>query len=143
MPYFKQDILESSQEKAGLDSKEYRDALEKVSTTTRNALDYFLKVEALDAICGPTNGPSWCTDLVNGDFFTGYGVYSPAAIAGYPHITVPMGQVFGLPVGLSFLALPYAEPQLIAIAYAYEQASKNRTVPKFTPSADGNKSPMS
>jgi len=141
MPYFKQDILESSQEKAGLDTKEYRDALARISSTTRKALDHFLKQEKLNAICGPTNGPSWCTDLVNGDFFTGYGVYSPAAIAGYPHITVPMGQVFGLPVGLSFLGLPYAEPELIAIAFAYEQASKNRTIPKFIKSSDVEQSP--
>ncbi|MEJ7646583.1 MAG: amidase [Chryseolinea sp.] len=142
MPYFKQDILESSQEKGGLVSKEYQEALKKILSTTRNALDHFLKEEKLDAICAPTNGPSWCTDLVNGDFFTGYGVYGPAAIAGYPHITVPMGQVFGLPVGLSFIGLPYAEGDLISMAYAYEQISKNRRVPEFLKSAATGQPPI-
>lgn len=131
MPYFKQDILESSQEKGDLKSDDYRNALDKILTTTRKALDYFLKTEKLDALCGPTNGPSWCTDLVNGDSFTGYGVYAPASIAGYPHITVPMGRVFDLPVGLSFLGGPYSEGMLIKLAYAYEQASRHRSVPTF------------
>jgi amidase len=89
----------------------------------------------LDTVCGPATGPTWCTDLVNGDFFTGYGVYASAAIAGYPHVTVPMGLVFELPIGLSFLGLPYHEPDLLTIAYAYEQASKKRTPPKFKPTA--------
>lgn len=131
MPYFKQDILESSQEKGDLKSDAYLNALDKILTTTRKALDYFLKTEKLDAICGPTNGPSWCTDLVNGDSFTGYGVYAPASIAGYPHITVPMGRVFDLPIGLSFLGSPYSEGALITLAYAYEQASRHRSVPAF------------
>lgn len=131
MPYFKQDILESSQAKGDLFSKEYLVALNKILTITRGALDHFLKNEKLDALCGPTNGPSWCTDLVNGDQFTGYGMYSSASIAGYPHITVPMGQVFDLPIGLSFLGLPYSEGQLISAAFSFEQASRHRKVPGF------------
>lgn len=137
MPYFKQDILESSQAKGDLKSDAYLDALDKILTTTRKALDFFLKTEKLDAICGPTNGPSWCTDLVNGDSFTGYGVYAPASIAGYPHITVPMGRVFDLPIGLSFLGSPYSEGALITLAYAYEQASKHRSIPKFLSNITG------
>ena len=135
MPYFKQDILEKSEAKGNLDSKEYKDALEKILTTSRNALNSVMSEYQLDAICGPATGPTWCTDLVNGDFFTGYGVYSSAAIAGYPHVTVPMGLVFELPIGLSFLGLSYHEPELLTIAYAYEQASKKRTTPKFKPTA--------
>ncbi len=131
MPFFKQDILESSEAKGDLKTKEYGDALQKILEITRKGLDGVFREHHLDALCGPTNGPAWCTDHVNGDYSTGYGVYSPAAIAGYPHISVPMGQVFGLPVGLSFLGLPYHEPELITISYAYEQTSNNRAVPAF------------
>jgi amidase len=130
MPYFKQETLESSETKGGLDSKEYIDALNNNLTIARNAIDSTLKELNLDAIMGPTTGPTWCTDLVNGDHFTGYETSTPAAVAGYPHITVPMGFVFGLPVGLSFFGSAYTEGSLIKIAYAYEQASKNRVPPK-------------
>jgi amidase len=130
MPYFKQDILESSEKKAGLDSKEYTDALAKVNEV-KAIIDKVLKENNLDAICGPANGPTWCTDLINGDSFTGYGMYSAAAMAGYPSITVPMGQVFGLPIGLTFIGTAFAESNLISIAYAYEKKSGNRVRPIF------------
>jgi amidase len=135
MPFFKQEILESSQQKADLKSKEYVDTFSKLRSTTRNAIDSLLKDNQLSCICGPTNGPSWCIDLINGDSFTGYGMYSPAAVAGYPSITVPMGMVFGLPVGLTLLGTAYAEPELIAMAFAYEQNSHKRTSPEFKTSA--------
>lgn len=131
MPFFKQEILESSQQKGDLKSKEYLDALEKIQSTTRQAIDDLLKEHGLAAICGPANGPSWCIDVVNGDSFTGYGMYSPAAVAGYPSITVPMGLVFGLPIGLSFLGKAFDEEGLLNIAYAYEQASLKRIPPEF------------
>ncbi len=131
MPYFKQETLESSETKGSLDSKEYKDALKHILTVTRNGIDGMLKKEKLDAISGPSFGASWCTDLINGDHFSGYGFTGPAAIAGYPHITVPMGFVFGLPIGLSFFGTAYAEDELISIAFAYEQASKNRKPPLF------------
>jgi amidase len=131
MPFFKQDILEASQAKGDLQSKEYQDALKKILSVTRTGIDDMLQQNKLDAICGPTNGPSWCTDLVNGDHFTGYGMYSAAAIAGYPHISVPMGLVNGLPVGLTFLSTAFAEGKLIEVSFAYEQASKKRAVPEF------------
>jgi amidase len=131
MPYFKQEILESSQELGDLNSKEYKDTLDKLLKTVRGAIDGLVKEHNLDAICGPANGPSWCIDMINGDYFTGYGTYSPAAIAGYPSITVPMGQVFELPIGLSFIGKPFGEGELIEVAFAYEQASKNRVAPKF------------
>jgi amidase len=135
MPFFKQEILETSEEKQGLETKEYKEALDKILGVTRKGIDGMLAEQKLDAICGPTNGPSWCTDLVNGDYFTGYGMYSSAAIAGYPHISVPMGLVQGLPVGLTFLSAAYSEPSLITIAYGYEQASKKREIPRFKNSA--------
>ncbi len=131
MPYFKQEILETSEALGDLNSKEYKDALQKNLTTARNAINTIMKENKLDAISGPTYGPSWCIDLVNGDSFSGYGLSTPAAISGYPHITVPMGMVYGLPIGLSFFGGAYTEPQLISIAYAYEQASNNRVAPTF------------
>jgi amidase len=133
MPYFKQSILVDAAKKGSLNDKEYKEALSTVQKTTRNGIDSFLKGEKLDAIVGPTNGPAWCTDHVNGDFFTGYGTYGPAAQAGYPHITVPMGVVSGLPIGLSFVGGPYQEASLISLAYAYEQTSHLRKTPAFIP----------
>ncbi len=135
MPFFKQAILESSQAKADLSSKEYLDSVTKLQNTTRQAIDDLLNNQGLTAICGPSNGPSWCIDLINGDSFTGYGMYSPAAVAGYPSITVPMGMALGLPVGLSFIGRAFGEPELIAVGYAYEQASKKREVPLFKTTA--------
>jgi amidase len=131
MPYFKQEILEASQALGGLDSKEYKEAVHNLLTITRGAIDGLFKEHKLDAICGPANGPSWCTDLVNGDYSTGYGTYSPAAMAGYPSITIPMGLVSELPIGLAFIGKPFGEGELISVAYGYEQVSKNRTAPKF------------
>lgn len=135
MPYFKQEILESSEALGDLESAEYKAALQKNRTTSRSAIDNLLKEHRLDAIAGPTYGPSWCIDLVNGDSFTGYGFTSPAAISGYPHITVPMGLVQGLPIGLSLFSTAYTEGKLLTLAFAYEQASKKRVLPTFKPSA--------
>jgi amidase len=130
MPFFKQEILEASQALQGLDSPGYKEVLKKLMTV-RGTIDELFKKFSLDSICGPANGASWCTDLVNGDFFTGYGMYSPAAIAGYPSITVPMGALSELPVGLCFLGKAFGEPDLLATGYAYEQLSRNRKKPAF------------
>jgi amidase len=135
MPYFKQEILESSQAKSDLKSQEYIDTLSKLRTTTRNAINNLLTEDELTCICGPTNGASWCIDLINGDSFTGYGMYSPAAVAGYPSVTVPMGMIYGLPVGLTFLGTAYSEPELITVAFSYEQNSNMRRPPEFKKSA--------
>jgi len=135
MPFFKQEILESSNKKEALTSPEYLAAKNKNRTTSRNLINRLMDEHKLDAISGPTYGPSWCTDLINGDHVTGYGLSTPAAISGYPHITVPLGQVQGLPVGMSFFGRAYTESELLAIAYAYEQASKNRVAPRFLPSS--------
>ncbi|MBN9383185.1 MAG: amidase [Chitinophagaceae bacterium] len=132
MPYFKQETLESSQAKEGLDSKEYLDALEK-STRARKIIDDLLLKYQLDAIAGVTNGPACCTDLVLGNYGSGFSFSSPAAKAGYPHITVPMGMVQGLPVGLSFVSGAYKEGRLLSLAYSYEQASRKRVTPEFKP----------
>ena len=130
MPWFKQEILESCQEKSGLDSKEYKDALAK-STSARKLIDDMMKQHGLDAICGTSIGPANCIDLVNGDYDVGFYFCPPAAMAGYPHITVPMGSVHDLPVGISFFSRAYDEGGILKIAYAYEQASKKRTPPMF------------
>ncbi|MGI8584110.1 MAG: amidase [Chitinophagaceae bacterium] len=130
MPWFKQEILESCQEKNGLDSKEYTDALAK-TIGARKLIDDMLKQNQLDAICGTSIGYPPCIDLVNGDYDTGFYFCPPAAMAGYPHITVPMGTIHDLPVGLSFFSTAYDEAGILKLAYAYEQASKKRTAPKF------------
>jgi len=130
MPWFKQEILESCQEKGGLESKEYTEALTK-SLGARKIIDTLLRRYHLDAICGPSIGLPGCIDLVNGDYDTGFYFCPPAARAGYPHITVPMGTVHDLPVGLSFIAGAYREDEIIKLGYAFEQATKKRTLPKF------------
>ncbi|HVW16267.1 MAG TPA: amidase [Mucilaginibacter sp.] len=132
MPFFKQETLELADKKGGLNSKEYLDAVKNTTTITRSVIDKLLKDNKLDAIAAPTNGPACCIDLVNGDYDNGYSFSGPAAMAGYPHITVPMGFVHGLPVGLSFVSTAYDEAGIIKLGYAYEQASKKRTPPKFT-----------
>jgi amidase len=130
MPTFKQETLLSAQAKGHLNSKEYQEALSRI-LGVREQLNQILENNKLDALCGPATGPAWCIDPVNGDFWTGYGAYGPAAMAGFPSITIPMGNVNEIPVGLSFLGKAYDEPVLIGIGYAYEQISKKRTTPKF------------
>lgn len=131
MPFFKQETLELAQSKAGLDDKEYLDALKKSNGSSRMIIDNLMKKNRLDAIVGPTNGFAVCIDLINGDYDNGFSFSSPAAKAGYPHITVPMGSWHDLPMGISFFGTAYSEPQLIGLAYAYEQASKKRVQPEF------------
>ncbi len=134
MPYFKQETLERSDARGGLDSPEYIEALKKLKTS-RTIIDDLLKQNALDAIAAPTSGPACCIELVAGDYRTRGSFTGPAAMAGYPHITVPMGLVFGLPVGLSFMGTAYTEGPLIRMAYAYEQASKKRVPPRLVNAA--------
>src|SRR5258706_10400099 len=124
-------------EKPDLRNKKYRDALAKNRLLKRkNGSDATLKKYKLDAIIVPSGGPSWMIDLVNGDAINwDMESTSPAAVAGYPHITVPAGYVFGLPVGISFFAKACQEPALIKFAYAFEQATKVRRPPEFLPTA--------
>ena len=130
MPYFQQETLIASQATGDLKDKTYQDALTKV-LNSRTILDKILKDNSLDALCSITSGPANCIDLVNGDHGTGYSSSSPAAMAGYPHITVPMGQVLELPVGLSLFSGAFQEGPLLGMAYAFEQATLFRREPKF------------
>ncbi len=136
MPYFGQEIFEMAQEKGPLTSPEYLDALALCRRLTRTeGIDALMDDHGLDAVIAPTGGPPWPTDLVTGDHFLG-GSSSPAAISGYPNITVPLGSVFGLPVGISFFGRAWSEPVLIRLAFAFEQASNARRPPQFLPTAD-------
>jgi len=133
MPYFGQDTMTKAEAKGPLTSKAYVAALSKNHLLTRTqGIDFVMKKNRLDALVAPTGGPAWPTDWINGDHFTG-GYSSASAVAGYPHITVPAGYVFGLPVGISFFGGAFSEPKLIKIAYAFEQATKARRAPKFLP----------
>ena len=135
MPFFGQEIFEQSEKRGPLSEKKYIAALAKNHRLARvEGIDATVTKHKVDAIIAPTGGPVWATDLVNGDHFTG-GYSSASAVAGYPHITVPAGMVFGLPVGLSFFAGAWSEPTLIKFAYAFEQASKARQKPKFLATA--------
>ncbi|HET7287534.1 MAG TPA: amidase, partial [Pyrinomonadaceae bacterium] len=136
MPYFGQDIMIKAEAKGPLTSKPYLQALRKNLLLTRaRGIDFVMNKHRLNALVAPTGGPPWPTDWANGDHFTG-GYSSASAVAGYPHITVPAGYVFGLPVGISFFGGAFSEPDLIKIAYAFEQATKARRAPKFLPTPD-------
>jgi amidase len=130
MPFFKQEILEMSEAKGGLNEKEYIDDLAKV-IGTRKIIDDMMAENRLHAICSPSSGPASCIDLVNGSYSSGFSFSSPAAWSGYPHITVPMGYISDLPIGFSFIAGAWQEGEIIGMAFAYEQASKKRKAPSF------------
>ena len=134
MPYFKQETLESSNAKKGLDDKKYTEALTASFEGSKAILNAVFKANKLDAICGITMGPSCSIDMIYGDRWGSYSLTSPAAASGYPHITVPCGLAYDLPVGLSFFGTPYTEGELIGLGFAYEQASKKRLKPNFKPS---------
>ena len=133
MPFFQQETLIRAEATDGLNNPKYKAAVQKTVAGARQAIDGFLKTNQLAAIVGVTTGPAWCIDWVNGDYSTGVDFSSPAAMAGYPHLTVPMGQVLGLPVGLSFVGPAYQEGRLLGLGYAYEQATHKRAAPKFLP----------
>ncbi len=135
MPYFGQDIFIEAEKKGPLTSKEYVKALEQCRTMSRrDGIDAVMAKHKLDALVAPTNNPACVTDLLNGDRVTGSDSTLPA-VAGYPHITVPMGDVYGLPVGVSFFGRAWSEPTLIKLAYAYEQTTQMRKKPRFLPTA--------
>jgi amidase len=129
--YFDQGILEQAEKKGDLNSVEYKKALTTMIKATReDGIDKVMSVNNLDAIVSPTGSPAWKTDLLLGDHFVG-GSSSLAAISGYPAITVPMGFIDDLPVGITFYAKAWNEPQLLEIAYSYEQSTKHRKAPKY------------
>jgi amidase len=136
MPYFGQETLIAAQARGGLDAAEYREAREQMLGGARTAgIDATLAEHRLDAVVAPTGGPAWVTDLVTGDHFGG-GSSGHAARAGYPNISVPAGYVHGLPVGLSLFSTAWREPDLLAMAYAFEQASGVRQPPPLVPTLD-------
>ena len=137
MPFFGQDIMIEAQKKGPLSTPEYQEALAKCRSLTREkGIDALMDEHKLDAIVAPTHGPPGLIDLVNGDPGSGGSSSTPAAVAGYPSVTVPAGYYFGLPVGMSFFGRAWSEPVLIKLAYAYEQAAKIRRPPTFAPSAE-------
>ena len=131
MPYFGQEQMERAQSMGSLDDAKYRDAVATCRRLSRDeGLDAIMAQHSLDAIVEPSNGPSWPTDLINGDRYSG-GNSSVAAVAGYPSITVPMGFADALPLGLSFIGRAWSEGRLIGLAYAFEQATNARRAPRF------------
>lgn len=137
MPFFEQEIFLKAQEKGPLTDAAYREARAKCLRLARaEGIDRVCREHRLAAILAPTGGPAWKTDLVNGDHFGG-GCSTAAAVAGYPHVTVPAGYVHGLPVGLSFFGPAWSEPTLVGLASAFERATGARRAPGFLARAEG------
>jgi amidase len=136
LAYFGQDTFIKAEARGPLTDKEYVDAREKNLRLSRTeGIDAIMDKFKLDALLAPTESPAWVSDLVTGDHFL-CSSSTAAAVAGYPHITVPAGFVFGLPVGISFFGRAWSEPTLIKLAYAFEQATNRRKPPRFLPTAD-------
>jgi amidase len=137
MPLFGQDIFEQAEKTKGLDDPAYQKARKtSFEAAGPKGIDKLLKDNNVVALVGPTVGPAWKIDAVNGDQFTGGGAGSLAAVAGYPHLTVPMGLVKGLPIGLSFMGPKWSEALLLSLGYAYEQARGPFPAPQFFPSIE-------
>ncbi len=131
--YYDQAVMIEAQKKGDVDTPEFREILAKMFRLVREeGIDKVMDEHNLDAFIAPSGSPAWKTDLVNGDFYS-IGSSSPAAIAGYPNISVPMGYIDGLPVGISFFGRAWSEPLLIEIAYSFEAGTKQRRVPEFIP----------
>jgi amidase len=136
LPFFGQETFEAAAKKGPLTDKAYRDALAKDHDLMRaKGIDAALDKHKLDALVVLTNGPAHLTDLINGDSFSGSSS-SPAAVAGYPTITLPAGSINGLPVGVSFIGRAWSEPVLIRLAYGLERAIAARRTPRFLPTAE-------
>jgi len=134
MPYFGQELLHQSNERGELTDPRYLQAHERARRLAGpEGIDAALAKDHLDVLVAPTLGPAWTTDLVNGDHFLGGGVSTLPAVAGYPHITIPMGAIDALPIGLSFVGPAWSEGKLISYAYAFEQATHARRAPNFRP----------
>jgi amidase len=132
MPFFEQELLIQSEAKGPLSDAKYLKARDEcIRTSRKEGIDALVAKHRLDAIVSLTSGPAWMIDTINGDHDTG-GCTTPAAVAGYPHITVPAGFYRGLPMGLSFFGPAWSEPVLLKLAYAWEQLTKARRKPEFT-----------
>lgn len=137
MPFFGQEHMLKAQEKGPLTEESYLKALEtNIRLSQAEGIDATLKDHHVDAIVAPSGGPAWLLDYINGDSGSG-GSSSPAAVAGYPNITVPAGHIHGLPVGISFMGTACSEPVLFRLAYAFEQATLARRAPEFLPTLHG------
>ena len=133
MPFFAQEHFLQAQEKGGLDDPAYLAALEENHRLSRaEGIDAVMAEHQLDALVMPTGGPAWKIDHINGDHYLGASS-QPAALAGYPAVSVPAGLVHGLPVGVTFMGTAFSEPKLIALAYAFEQATQARRLPRYRP----------
>jgi len=130
MPWFGQEDFEKAEAKGSLSDPAYLEALETSHIQVAKLIDALFANHDLDAVIAPTNGPSWVTDWVNGDSF-GLSSSSPAAISGYPAVTIPMGEIHGLPIGVTLMGTPFSEKKLIALAYALEQKLRARRNPGF------------
>jgi amidase len=136
MKFFGQDLFLKAEAKGELTDAAYIEAKEKCRRLAgAEGIDAAMKLHGLDALVAPTDGPAWMTDLVDGDHFLGGSSTGPA-VAGYPHVTVPAGHVFGLPIGISFFGRAWSEAALIRYAFAFEQATKARKPPRFLPTVD-------
>lgn len=136
MPYFGQELFEQAQAKGSLNDKAYKDARSKARRLAGpEGIDAALQSQKLDALIAPAMSPAWLTDAVLGDHFVGAG-YGAAAVAGTPSITVPMGESFGLPIGIVFMGPAWSEPRLIELGYAFEQVTRARKPPRFQPTVD-------
>jgi amidase len=136
MPWFGQETFLKAEARGPLTEKAYREARALCRRMSRrDGIDAVMDAHRLDALAAPTDGPAWLTDFVLGDHFI-LSSSTPAAVAGYPAVTVPAGAVNGLPVGLTFFGRAWSEPLLLRLAYAYEQATKHLRPPRFLPSAD-------
>jgi amidase len=136
MPWFGQEQVEKAAAKGPLTDAAYRSARERSHRLAgEEGIDAALSIHRLDAIIAPSNGPAWVIDLVNGDRYTG-GDSSFAAVAGYPSVTVPMGMVQSLPIGLSFIGTAWQDFDLLRYAYAFEQATQLRRAPAFRATVD-------
>lgn len=136
LKWFDQSLFELAETKGGLDSKTYLDAKAKAARLAGpEGIDRLLAAHKVDLLIGVTNGPAWTSDLVNGDHYNGPSASQLPAVAGYPHLTVPMGTVQGLPIGISFVGPEWSDAEVLAAGYAYEQASRKRMAPTFRASA--------
>ena len=133
MRFFGQELMVRAADKGPLTSPAYVKARRRcLDLSRRLGIDAIMARHRLDALVAPSGDPAWVTDLVNGDNYKGWSA-TAAAVAGYPHITVPAGYAHGLPVGLSFFGRAWSEPTLIRLAYAFEQATAQRRPPRFLP----------
>ena len=132
LKWFDQSLFELAESKGGLDSPAYVTARAKAARLAgAEGIDRLMKEHDVNLLVGVTNGPAWMSDLVNGDHYTGPSASQLPAAAGYPHLTVPMGAVQGLPIGVSFIGGKWADADVLAAGYAYEQASRKRVAPTY------------